>query len=116
LMALLCASCLVLTTPTPPSVDISHSSNSIKQDNSTLVPPLSELNLWHYLPRSWSSMCTVDYANDAQVNVTIGCRIPRDDKPLWRLADLRPALEPLESALRLKVKTLCVAQPANKIK
>ncbi|XP_070191997.1 toll-like receptor Tollo isoform X2 [Littorina saxatilis] len=66
-------------------------------------PITTELNLWNYLPRDWSSMCTVDHQADPDVNATITCDVKAGDEAQWRLVDLRSSLTSLVESTGLEV-------------
>ncbi|XP_076470071.1 uncharacterized protein LOC143300349 isoform X2 [Babylonia areolata] len=79
--------------------------------NSAAATDPSALNLWDYLPKTWSSLCSVDYDRDPDVNATIVCHVTPHQKTRWRLADFRESLTSLVASkhYEMAVKMECVA-------
>ncbi|KAK7114345.1 hypothetical protein V1264_000420 [Littorina saxatilis] len=95
-------------TPTLPSSisTLSATTATVNDTRSAAMdsdPMSTELNLWNYLPRDWSSMCTVDYQANHDVNATITCDVKAGDEAQWRLVDLRSSLTSLVESTGLEV-------------
>ena len=67
----------------------------------------SRLDLWQYLPLRWKDICDVDYDVDVDVSGTLLCYVTSKDQVIWRLEDLRQALnESVVTAQALQVYRL----------
>ena len=94
--------------PTSPDVsrNISATTNTTTTTAASVTTTQSELNLWTYLPREWSRMCTVDYDANNDVDATITCHVTVSERAQWRLADLRTSLTSLVESSGLEVKVV----------
>ena len=93
--------------PTWPDLsdNVSTPTNTTTTTTTTVksVTTSPELNLWTYLPREWSKICSVDYDVDSEVDATISCHVTASDHAQWRLADLRTSLASLVESSGLEV-------------